>query len=208
MYVKRSRLGACCSWSLPRHPAVSSGSGCEGAGASSDILLCQFLPGQVLHQVERVQSHRMKQSARKTKTQRPTRPEPEVGLSCLSSAAAAYLDPEDDLPLAALVGTRRFQECSELSSQQMTKKSRAWTRGTAPPLLGSTEWSSDKDTLALQGQKQCQDTKRPREPRSLNSFSLAPGANECENCQCATQCVHMRQFSHVSLHVQIQTPDA
>ena len=90
----------------------------------------------------------------------------------------------------------------------MTKKSRAWTRGTAPPLLGSTEWSSDKDTLALQGQKQCQDTKRPREPRSLNSFSLAPGANECENCQCATQCVHMRQFSHVSLHVQIQTPDA
>ena len=139
---------------------------------------------------------RMKQSARKTKTQRPARPEPEVGPSCLSTAAAACLDPEDDVPLAALAGTRRFQGYNEVSSQQMKKKS----RGTAPvPSRGSGD---DRDTLALQGQKQCQDTKRQREPTgSLVSFSLAPGANEREKYQSATQRVRMGHFSHVSLHV-------
>ena len=60
----------------------------------------------------------------------------------------------------------------------------------------------DQDTLALQGQKQCQDTKRQREPTgSLVSFSLAPGANEREKCQSATQRVRMGHFYHVSLHV-------
>ena len=83
-----------------------------------------------------------------------------------------------------------------MSSQQMKKKS----RGTAPvPSRGSGD---DRDTLALQGQKQCQDTKRQREPTgSLVSFSLAPGANEREKYQSATQRVRMGHFSHVSLHV-------